>query len=235
MAVERVVVERHLRIERADLAPAGVGRGGHDQRVDLDERRVLLHPHLVQRAQRVRDPLDDVRIGTAVARDRERLIAGESVERVDVPAHELLRTLLGDLLDVHAAFDAEHHERSRGSAIEEHRRVVLARDVRRVLDPERAHDVAANVHAEDVARVLANRGLVRGELDAAGLAAAADQDLRLDDDRVADIGRRSDGLLDGVSHLSRRHAQSVAGEQLLALVLQQVHAAAGLYCKPLAG
>ncbi len=76
--------------------------------------------------------------------------------------------------------------------------------------------------------VLARLGLVGGELDAAGLAAAADQHLRLDDDRVADSVGRRHGVLDARHGLARGDPQSVAGEQLLALVLQQVHCGAGL-------
>ena len=72
-------------------------------------------------------------------------------------------------------------------------------------------------------RVLARLRLVRGELHAAGLAAPADQHLRLDDDRVADLVGRADGLLDGRDGSPGRHLQAVTGEQLLALVLQQVH------------
>ena len=76
--------------------------------------------------------------------------------------------------------------------------------------------------------MLARLGLVRGELHAAGLAAAADQHLRLDDDRVADLVRRGDGVLDGRDGLAVGHPQPVAGEQLLALVLEQVHCGAEL-------
>ena len=67
-----------------------------------------------------------------------------------------------------------------------------------MLDPERADDVAADVHAEDVPGVLAHLGLVVGELDAAGLAAPADQDLGLDHDRVADLVGGGDGVLDAL-------------------------------------
>ena len=77
-------------------------------------------------------------------------------------------------------------------------------------------------------RVLARLALVGGELDAAGLAAAADQHLRLDDDRVADLAGGAHGVVDGRDGLTGGHPQSVAGEQLLALVLQQVHCGAGL-------
>ena len=71
-------------------------------------------------------------------------------------------------------------------------------------------------------------GLVGRELHAAGLAAPADQDLGLDDHRVADLGGSRDGVLDVRHRLSGGDPQSVAGEQLLALVLQQVHCGAGL-------
>ena len=76
--------------------------------------------------------------------------------------------------------------------------------------------------------MLAHLALVGGELDAAGLAAPADQDLRLDDDRVADRVGRRDRVLDARHRLAGGDLQAVAGEQLLALVLQQVHCGAGL-------
>src|ERR1035437_7060046 len=86
-------------------------------------------------------------------------------------ADELLGRLLGDLFDVHAALHAEHHQRLLGRAVEQHRGVVLRGDVRGVLDPERADDVPADVHPEDVRGVLAGLALVGCELDPAGLAA----------------------------------------------------------------
>ena len=149
-------------------------------------------PHLVQRDERVGDALDHVRVGAAVAGDLHAPPSRDRPgQRVDVMADQLLGRLLGDLFDVHAALDAEHHQRLLGRAVEQHRGVVLGGDVRGVLDPQRAHACALDVHPEDVAGVLARLGLVGGELHAAGLAAPADQHLRLDDDRVADlVGRR---------------------------------------------
>ena len=86
VAVQRVVVERDLRVERLDLALRR-----HDQRVDLRERRVLVQPHLVQRHQRVGHTLDHVGVGLAVGGDLHGLRAREPLQRVHVMADQLLR------------------------------------------------------------------------------------------------------------------------------------------------
>ena len=93
-----------------------------------------------------------------------------------------------------------------------------------LLDPELADDVAADVEAEDrrAPSASASSGVV-GELDPAGLAAAAGQHLRLDDDRAAE-------LLGGRARLVGRRREPALGdrdpeaaEELLALVLVEVH------------
>ena len=73
------------------------------------------------------------------------------------------------------------------------------------------------------ARLLLGVVRIVGELDAAGLAAAAGQHLRLDDDGPAD-------RLGGRARLFRRHREPSLGdgdaeppEQLFALVLVEVH------------
>ena len=63
---------------------------------------------------------------------------------------------------------------------------------------------------------------VLGDLDPARLAAAADQHLRLDHARVADLVRRLDGVVDGVGDPSVGDRHAVAREELLSLVLEQV-------------
>jgi len=61
---------------------------------------------------------------------------------------------------------------------------------------------------------------------AARLAATADQHLRLDRAGVADPLRRRHRLLDGRGDLAARHGDPVRGEQLLALILEEVHRSA---------
>ena len=71
--------------------------------------------------------------------------------------------------------------------------------------------------------MLLGLGAVLGDLDAAGLAAAADQHLRLDHAGVADLVGGGDRLLDGGGGRAGRHGDAVAREELLALVLEKVH------------
>ena len=156
------------------------------ERVDLDERRVLARVGGVERGEHVADRAHDVGVDARLERQPPAVEGLKADERVDVQRRQRLRALGGDLLDVHAALRGEHHERRLRRAVEDDGGVVLAGDVGRLLDPQLVHGVAADVHPEDRRGVLAHRVGVVGELDPAGLAAAADLHLRLDDDRVAD-------------------------------------------------
>ena len=71
--------------------------------------------------------------------------------------------------------------------------------------------------------MLARLAGVLCDLDAAGLAAPPDLDLCLDDTGVPDLVRGADGLLDGACRDALGDGDSVAGEELLALVLEEVH------------
>ena len=61
---------------------------------------------------------------------------------------------------------------------------------------------------------------VLGDLDAAGLAAAADQDLGLDHAREADPLGGGDGVVDVVRGLALGNGDAGAREELLALVFE---------------
>ena len=135
-------------------------------------------------------------------------------------------SVAGDLLDVDTALGRQHQQVLLGGPVEREAGVVLLVDVGGVLDPHPLDDVALDVHAEDVPGVGAHLVGVVGELDAAGLAPATDLDLGLDDDRVAGRVGLGDGLVDGDGDAAGADRDAVAGEVLLALVFEEIHAAA---------
>ena len=94
----------------------------------------------------------------------------------------------------------------------------LASDDQQLLD-----DVALDVQAEDVLRVgecVVGGGRV---LHAAGLAAAAGLDLRLDHHGLADFLGDRLGVLRGVGHPAGRGRHVVLGEQFFRLVFEEIH------------
>ena len=137
--------------------------------------------------------------------------------------NERVRVLLRDLLDLDAALRREHEERLLRAAVERDGEVVLSLDVRRLLDPELADDVAVDVEPEDVACLRLGVGGIVGELDAAGLAAAAGEHLRLDDDGAAELLGRLARLLRRRREPAVRDRDPDAPEEILALVLVKVH------------
>ena len=133
------------------------------------------------------------------------------------------RVLDRHLFDVDATFGRDHREVRLGAPVEREAGVVLLGDVGGMLDPYPAHQVALDVHPEDRRGVSAGLICVGSQLDPAGLAAAAHLDLGLHHNRVAEALRQLDGLVGRHGDPARRHRYAVAGEVLLALVLQQVH------------
>ena len=181
-----VVVEGDLGVEGVHLA----GRL-EDQRVDLGEVAVALGVAAVELHEDVdgavggaRGQLGGVDPGLACRRPVE------AVDRVDVQILAMASGLLSATASISTPPSADSMQQVLlGGTVEREAGVVLLVDVRRLLDPDALDDVALDVHAEDVAGVLAHLGLVVGELDAAGLAAAADLHLGLDDHGVAGLVR----------------------------------------------
>jgi hypothetical protein len=134
--------------------------------------------------------------------------------------------------DVHAALGARHQAHALGAAVDDHRDVKLFLDVRALLDQEAANLlprgtclVRDELHAEDLARLLAHFAERACDLDAAALAAAAGMDLRLDDPHLsAERFSRGDGLVDGERRYSTRGRHAEPAKDLLALVFVDFHA-----------
>jgi len=218
MAEERVVVESHLGVE---CVQAPVGRD--DQRIDLDQHRLLGHKGRVELGQERGDPGHEVEGNPGGEGQPAAVKSLEADQRVHVEGGQRLRLLRGHALDVDAAPGREHDQRRFGAAVEDDGGVVLVGDLHRLSHPDLVDGEPADVHAEDRGRVLTGLLLVTGELDPARLAPAARQHLRLDHARIAELAGRRDRLGDGGHRASGLKRDPVAGEQLLALVLEEIH------------
>src|SRR5439155_12848881 len=171
-----------------------------DERVDLDQVGVALDVATPELQQDVDRALTRSRIEVGCVDPLAARGVGEAVDGVDVDPRARVGRLRRDLLDLDAALGGEHAEVQLGPPIEGEAGVELAGDVGRVLDPDAAYDVALDVHAEDVAGVGAHPVPLRGQLDAARLAAHAHLHLGLHHDGVARLLGPSDGLGDRVRH-----------------------------------
>ena len=230
----RVIVEVDLRIERDDVAVLEDG-----ERVDLQERAILLHEGLVEsghQADELRDRLLAVLHQAEPERELARLVRGEADRGVDEDLEDLLRRVLGDVLDLHATLGGGDEGDAARVAIEHRAQVHLGHHLEALLDVEALHLLAFGaglvrdqLHAEDLlgggARI---RGPALRDLHAAALAAATGVDLRLDDDELAaglgDEALRSGlRLVDGEGGVSLGHRDAVLREDLLALILVDLH------------
>jgi hypothetical protein len=158
------------------------------------------------------------------------LEAREAQGRIHGHLEDLLRRLLGDLLDLHAALGGGHEGDAAGDAVHEEGEVELPVDVHGIADEDRV-DLAAlgagllgdQVHAQH--RLEDLRGLVGigSELDAAPLAPAAGVDLGLDDGLPAVLLGDHAGVLGVLGHPPVGRRDLVQPEQFLGLVLVDVH------------
>jgi len=150
----------------------------------------------------------------------------EADERVERHAKDRVRVRLRGLLDLDAALRAGDHRDRPGRAVEDESEVILLRDVRRRGDEHGLHRDALDVEADDLARPLLRLVRRGGELHAAGLAAAAHQDLGLHDHRAADALRRGASILGRRCRDARPDRDAMAGKDLLRSVLLELHAGA---------
>ena len=216
-----VVVQGHLAVERLDLScrrPATLASGLTSTSVAsaADEGRPELDQH-------VGDLAGDLVREVGRGDDLAGLGLVDPGERVDRHPGQRVRALDRELLDLHAALVGRHRQEGAVGPVEQVGDVVLLLDVRARVDQHAVHGVALDVHAEDLPGQLTGLGRGLGDLDAAGLAAAADLDLGLDDGDAADLLGGRLGLVGRRRDLAQRDRHAVLLEELLGLVLEQIH------------
>ena len=206
LPVERVVVEVEFRIEREQPAI-----GCDDEWVHLDLRAVALKEEPIHRAEKLRGLAEQLAFETERLREFARLKALQAEQRMHRLAHDFLRRMRGDFLDVHATLGAGDHDRRGGHAVKQDGEIQLARDVHRLGHEHLAHELpvwpglmrderlAEHLRCE-IARLLRRPAHMHAALEAirkSALAAPARMDLRLHDDLSAEPARRIHGLLRG--------------------------------------
>ena len=105
MAVERVAVDRHFRIEQDYLAI-----GIDDQRIDLDQSGVFLAGDFDQFDQNRGDLIGHFLRDARAGDDVPGVTDVKAFDRVDVLPDQSLGIGLGDRLNIHAAHPGEHHQ-----------------------------------------------------------------------------------------------------------------------------
>ena len=218
MAIEGVVVDRDLRVQRQDLAVAG-----DDQGVDLHEHGVGGDEPLVEPAEDVDHPPHRAGVDAGIEGESAGVMGLETREGVDVEPGEGIGVARRHFFDVDAAHRRQHHQRLLDAAVEGDRGVVLDGDVRRGLDPHPVNRVALDVHPKDLAGLGLGIGGVVGDLDAPGLAAPSDLHLGLDCDPPADLLGRRPRRLGGLGDVAVGDGDPLTREELLALVLVEIH------------
>ncbi len=143
--------------------------------------------------------------------------------RIAPAADDLLRPLAGDFLDVDAALGARHHEHLAVRAIEHHAEVELLGDPRAFRHQHPVDRVPTNIHAEDRRGGVTSFIRTVGQLDAAGLAAAASVHLGLDRDRAAEIGGDGARLPWRFRDPPRVDGHAVTGQDFRRLILVDIH------------
>ncbi len=139
--------------------------------------------------------------------------------------------MLGHLLDLDPAFGRADQGYSPGFAVDQEPQIQLASDVAAFLDidaldlaPGRSGLVGDEIMAQQCPRRGGDILLGADDFDAAGLAAAAGMDLRLDHpDRPAEPPRHSDRLRGGIGDPAARHRDAEFRQQLFRLIFVDVH------------
>ena len=228
------VVERHLGIQ-ADQALDGrarrVGLANDRQRIDLDEVRVV-GEHRPDEALGDRDGGLELPAQTHRERELARLVVEQAQHRVGVVTNDRLGLVDGHLLDLDAALGRAHQQDPPRGPVEHGRHVVLADDVGGRRDEHLADRDALDLHAEDLAGNALGRLLVVGQLHPAGLAAPADQHLRLDHHGGRAVAEEASGRRACLGHRAgdrpRGYGQALREEQRLGVGFLDLHVTNGL-------
>ncbi len=215
--------------------------GGDDQRVDLEHLHVLGDEAVIELRDEVFGFLRERALQAQHFRDQAAVMGHDAGRGIDRERVDFLRGVVRDRLDIHAAFGRDDEGDAARGAVDQHRQIEFALDIRAVLDVE-AVDLLAGLAgldgdqrvAEHFARELLHLVDGLGQAHAAlfagrrflefALAAAARVDLGFDDpERAAELLCGRLGLVGGEDRHALRDGKPELFQDGLALVFMDVH------------
>ena len=241
MTEEGVVVERHLGVEGEELAFLR-----DQERVHFDHRAILLPVELVELRHEGHALLEEVAGEAEREGDLASLEGLEADGRVDLHLEDLLRGVVGDVFDLHAAFGRGDDDREGGRAVEEDGEVVLVvaavgalaqvggfgevdrLDLAAGFAGLGGHEGVAEHRLGVLEGLLLRRRELHAALEAVGegaFAAAAGVDLGFHHDATGgvDLGERAFELGGGGDRHALGHGDAELSEQFFGLVFVNIH------------
>jgi hypothetical protein len=160
------------------------------------------------------------------------LLVGQADQRIDKDLDDFFRGLVGHFFDVHAAFVGGHHRHGLGRAVGQRCNVVFVLDVSAFFDQQVTNLLAFGaclvrdqLHAEDLAGVLAHFFQRSCDLDATAFATATSVNLGFDDPDLAAQGFSCfDCVFDGRAVNPARNRNAEFLQELFALIFVNFHA-----------
>ncbi len=226
LPVQRVVVDADLAVQRHQFAARR-----HHQRVDLDQRQIVLHEQLEQAFRHPGKGSDLRTLQVQAESDIAALKILQPPHRIAYFAQDLVRIGACDFLDFHTAAAGSHQHDALGFAVHGQAEVNLARDIQRLFHQQARHHLSVGcvlVSHQTAAeqRAHAMNQIVQGAHHAhpARLAASAGVNLRLDHPGIStQMPRRHLGLACIVQHHAARRGNALIAQQLFCLIFVQIH------------
>ena len=226
MPEQGIRIKIQLCIQRDDVT-----RAREDQWVDFRQRRVGFPERFIETLQGDSGAGDRRIWNTDFVREIIGLLIGQADGRIDLGFENLLRSVLGNFFDIHAAFTRGHHHGSLATPINHQADVILVANIGAFFDQETTNLLALRsglmrhqLHPQDFARAGANVFHRFGHFDPAALAAPASVNLSFNDPNRASKGFcGTNRFIDGMASDASRHLYAIALENFFALVFVDFH------------
>ncbi|KAF1856457.1 hypothetical protein Lal_00048580, partial [Lupinus albus] len=227
LAVHGVAVDVDLGVQAVQVAV-----GLDHQRVHFQQGQVVILEQLGQVHEDVGELLDLVALQAQLEGQFTTLVGLSADQRVDGGLEDLLGSLVGYFLDVHATFGGGHEHDAAAGTVYHGAQVQFLGDIGAGLDQDLADRLAVGVGlvghqalAEPVGGERLGVVLALDQLHAARFTAAAGMDLGLDDPLAAtDFFAGFCGFFRGIHGEALGYGQAVLSEQLLTLIFVEIHA-----------